>query len=155
MSKKPTTEELARFAEAVRKELSVPRQSDVFRAAVEAGYLAATTDGTLDDSERKAIVTAVEILSQGHVIEWETETLVDECAAVAGSADERAKALGARLKELGQPEAGLLFGAYVAQSTAGIDKKEAQVLKTIGKAAGVADKRVREILKTVGAEASE
>jgi tellurite resistance protein len=146
MSKKPTKEELARFAEAVRKELSVPRQSDVFRAAVEAGYLAATTDGTLDDSERSAIVTAVEILSQGHVIEWE---------AAKGSADDRAKALGAKLKELGQPEAGLLFGAFVAQSTAGIDKKEEKVLKTIAKAAGIADKRVREILKTVGAEATE
>lgn len=155
MSKKPTKEELARFAEAVRKELNVARQSDVFRAAVEAGYLAATTDSKLDDSERKAIATAVEILSQGHVIEWEADSLVDECAQASGSPDERAKALGAKLKELGQPEAGLLFGAYVAQATAGIDKKEEKVLKTIGKAAGIADKRVRELLKTVGAEAAE
>ncbi len=155
MSKKPTKEELARFAEAVRKELNVARQSDVFRAAVEAGYLTATTDHKLDDSERKAIVTAVEILSQGHVIEWEADALVDDCAKASGSAEERAKALGAKLKELGQPEAGLLFGAYVAQATAGIDKKEEKVLKTIGKAAGIADKRVRELLKTVGAEAAE
>lgn len=155
MSKKPTKEQLDAYATAVRKELSVPKQSDVFRAAVEAGYLAATTDGTLDDDERKAIVTAVEILSQGAVVEWEADTLVDEVAAHTGKPEERAKALGARLKELGQPEAGLLFGAYVAQATAGIDKSEEKILKAIGKAAGVADKRVREILKTVGAESAE
>ena len=155
MSKKPTKDQLDAYATAVRKELSVPRQSDVFRAAVEAGYLAATTDGTLDAGERAAIIAAVAILSQGAVIEWEADSLVDDCEKQEGSADDRAKAVGARLKELGQPEAGLLFGAYVAQATAGIDKKEEKILKTIGKSAGVADKRVREILKTVGAESAE
>jgi tellurite resistance protein len=155
MSKKPTKVELDTYAAAVRKELSVPRQSDVFKAAVEAGYLAATTDGKLDDDERRAIVTAVEILSQGAVIEWEADSLVEEVAKATGKPEERAKALGARLKELGQPEAGLLFGAFVAQATAGIDKNEEKILKAIGKAAGVADKRVREILKTVGAESAD
>jgi tellurite resistance protein len=154
MSKKPTKVELDTHAAKVREKLSVPRQSEVFRAAIEAGYLAATTDGTFDDGEKKAVITAIEILSQGAVIEWEAEELVSQCAAQTGKPDERAKAVGAKLKELGAPEAGLLFAAFVAHATAGIDKKEEGVLKAIAKAAGVADKRLKEIIKDVGAEAS-
>lgn len=155
MSQRPSQAELDKIASAIREHLSVPRQTEVFRVAVEAGYLAATTDGTLDDTERKAIISAVEILSKGAVIEWEVEGLVEECAKATGKPDERSKALGAQLKDLGQPEAGLLFGAYVAQSTHGIDKKEEKILKAIAKAAGVTDKRTKEILKMVGAETSD
>ena len=152
MTQRPSQAELDKIATAVREHLSVPRQNEVFRVAVEAGYLAATTDGTLDDSERKAIVAAIDVLSKGAVIEWEAEGLVEECASSSGKADDRAKALGAKLKDLGQPEAGLLFGAYVARATHGIDKKEEKILKAIAKAAGVTDKRAKEILKMVGQE---
>jgi hypothetical protein len=152
MSKKPTKVELDAHAEKVRAELTVPRQSEVFRAAVEAGYLAATPDGTLDDGEKAALVSAIDILSRGAVIEWEADELVAAAAKGTGKTEERAKLVGAKLKELGAPEAGLLFAAFVAHATQGIDKKEEAVLRAIAKAAGVTDKRLREMLKDVGAE---
>jgi tellurite resistance protein len=154
MAKKPTKIELDAHAAKVRAQLSVPRQSEVFRAAVEAGYLAATSDGTFDDAERAALVRAIDILSQGAVVEWEAEDLVEAAAKETGKAEDRAKRVGAKLKELGAPEAGLLFAAFVAHATQGIDKKEEAVLRAIAKAGGVTDKRLREMLKEVGAEPS-
>jgi tellurite resistance protein len=146
---KSAVADLEKHAEEIRKDLKVPRQSDVFRTAVEGGYLAALADGDVDATERATIAKAVEILSVGAVIEWETEALLDECAARAkkDGAEARAKAVGAELKTLGQAEAGLLFAALVARATQGIDKREAEVLKQIGTAAGVGADALRAIVK--------
>lgn len=148
-----TAQELEKHAEELRKDLNVPKQGEVFRLATEAGYLAASTDGKVDADERAAIVRAIEVLSKGVVIEWEVESLLDASAESAkkDGAAKRAEAVGASLKELGQPEAGLLFAAFVAQSSGGIDKKESEVLHAIGKAAGVAKNKVTALLKRVGA----
>jgi len=145
MSKK-TLEE---YADEIRAELKVPKQSDVFAAAVEAGYLAARADGEVDKDERAILAKAVELLSQGVVIEWETETLLDECATRAekDGADARATKVGATLKELGQAEAGLLVAAFVARATNGVAKSEAEVLKAIGKAAGLNAEKVKAVVK--------
>ena len=145
----PNVSELEKHAALIRDELKVPKQSDVFRAAVEAGYLAALADGDVDDTELSTIVKAVEVLSIGAVIEWEADALLAECIerAKTEGAKKRADAVGAELKELGQAEAALLFAATVARATKGIDKKEAEVLKTIGAAAGVSTDKVRAIVK--------
>ena len=71
------------YADQIRDDLKVPNQSSVFAHAVEAGYLAARADGEVDAAERAILAKAVELLSQGSVIEWETETLLEECAARA------------------------------------------------------------------------
>jgi tellurite resistance protein len=136
-------------AESIRAELRVPKQNEVFKVAVEAGYLAARADGVVDAEETAAIVRAVEILSAGAVVEWETEELVAECArkADAETTAARAAAVGAALAALGQADAGIYFAALVAHASKGIDKKEAEVLKEIGKAAGVTNDRVRDIVK--------
>ncbi|HEY1694869.1 MAG TPA: hypothetical protein VGG39_22010 [Polyangiaceae bacterium] len=146
---KPTTSTLEAHADEIRRELAVPRQSDVFRCAVEAGYLAALADGEVDATERATIVRAVEILSVGAVVEWETEALLDECIerAKKDGADKRAKALGEELKKLGQAEAGLLFAALVARASKGIDKREADALKNVATAAGVSADALRGIVK--------
>ena len=146
MSKKLS---LAEHADKIREELKVPRQSDVFKAAVEAGYLAARADGEVDGEERETLVKAVELLSQGAVIEWETESLIDECRerAVAEGDAARADKVGASLKELGQAEAGILVAAFVARATNGVEKSEAEMLKTIGKAAGLSAQAVGAIVK--------
>lgn len=136
-------------AAQIRADLKVPNQSEMFKAAVEAGYLAARADGNVDTTERETIVKAVEMLSQGAVIEWETDQLLDECIARAEKegANARAAAVGERLGALGQAEAGLLVAAFVARATNGVEKSEAEVLKTIGKAAGVSTDKVRNIVK--------
>jgi tellurite resistance protein len=146
MAKKLTLEE---HADQIRDDLKVPHQSDVFAHAVEAGYLAARADGEVDTAERTVLVKAVEMLSQGAVIEWETETLLDECATRAekDGAATRATKVGEALKELGQAEAGLLVAAFVARATNGVEKSEAEVLKAIGKAAGLSADRVKTIVK--------
>jgi len=146
MAKKMTLEE---HAEDIRAELAVPKQSELFAAAVEAGYLAALADGEVDTGERATLARAVEMLSKGAVIEWETETLLDACAERARKegAGERAASVGAALKELGQPEAGLLVAAFVARATNGVAKAEAEVLKNIGKAAGLNADKVKTVVK--------
>jgi tellurite resistance protein len=139
-------------AESIRAELRVPKQNEVFKAAVEVGYLTARADGEVDGEEKGALIRAIEILSKGVVIEWEAEDLVDECArkADAETPAKRAAAVGAELKALGQGEAGIYFGALVAHASKGIDKKEAEVLKEIGKAAGLTPDRIRDIVKKAG-----
>jgi tellurite resistance protein len=146
MAKKTTLED---HAAEIRKELQVPNQSAVFEAAVEAGYLAALADGNVDPEERATLAKAVELLSQGLVIEWETEQLLDTCAARAekDGAAARADEVGKKLESLGQAEAGLLVAALVARATNGVEKSEAEVLKSIGKAAGLSTDKVRNIVK--------
>ncbi len=149
--------QLEKHAADIRKDLNVPKQNEVFEAAAEAGFLAANADGTVDDEERAMLVKAIEVLSVGAVIEWEVETLLDGCAdrAKAEGADKRADLVGQKLKALGQPEAGLLFAAFVAQASGGIDKKESAVLHAIGKSAGVQKPKVSALLKRVGASAAD
>ncbi|HEY5242238.1 MAG TPA: hypothetical protein VIJ22_12255 [Polyangiaceae bacterium] len=149
---KPDIADLQSRAESLRAELRVPKQNEVFKAAVEAGYLAARADGVVDAEETAAIVRAVDLLSTGAVIEWEAEELVAECArkADAETPGARAAAVGAELAALEQGEAGIYFAALVAHASKGIDKKEADVLKEIGKAAGLTNDRVRDIVKKAG-----
>jgi tellurite resistance protein len=144
-----TIEELEKFAETIRSELKVPRQSDLFRAAVEAGYLTAQADGEVDDTERATLVRAVEILSVGAVIEWEVETLVDACVSRIESegASVRCEKVGTELKDLGQAEAGILIAAIVARATKKIEKSEAEVLKAVGRSAGLSNDQVATIVK--------
>lgn len=146
MSKKLSLED---HADKIREELNVPRQGDVFKAAIEAGYLTALADGGIDETERGVLMRAVELLSQGLVIEWESETLIDECAKLAESEGipGRAAKVGEALKDLGQSEAGLFVAALVARATKGVEKSEAELLKTIGKSAGLGTDKVRDIVK--------
>jgi tellurite resistance protein len=146
MAKKLTLEE---HADEIRADLKVPHQSVVFAHAVEAGYLAARADGEVDKNERAVLTKAVELLSKGAVIEWETEQLLDECQTRAekDGAEARATTVGEALKELGQAEAGLLVAAFVARATNGVEKSEAEVLKAIGKAAGLTADKVKTIVK--------
>lgn len=144
-----TLADLEKHADAIRHDLQVPKQNDVFRCAVEAGYLAALADGDVDATERETIVRAIEVLSVGAVLEWEADALLDDCEARAkkdGIAS-RAVAVGEALKGLDQAKAGLFFAAIVARATKGMDKKEADVLKAVGNAAGLANDAIRDIVK--------
>lgn len=140
---------IEKHAEQVQKELSVPAQSALFAAAIEAGYLAALADGAEDAGERAALVKAVEVLSKGLVLEWETEELLGQCWGRISTegAEVRAQSVGQALKGTGHPEAGLFVAALVAMATNGIDANEAAVLEKIGAAAGVAKSQVGAIVK--------
>jgi tellurite resistance protein len=146
MSKKLSLED---HADTIRAELNVPRQGELFKAAVEAGYLTARADGGVDDTEREVLVRAVELLSQGLVLEWETEGLLDSCKKLADEegVDARATKVGETLKDIGQAESGLFVAALVARATKGVDKSEAALLKVIAKGAGLSNDKVRDIVK--------
>jgi tellurite resistance protein len=139
-------------ADSIRKQLQVPKQSDVFRVSVEAGYLASQADGEVDEAELATMVRAIEILSEGAVVEWEAETLLAECAerAKVEGAAARCLSVGRELAALGQAPTGLYFAALVARSSNGVDKKEADVLKAIAVSAGVSADAVRDIVKKAG-----
>jgi tellurite resistance protein len=153
MSKKMNLED---HADEIRKELAVPRQADVFKAAVEAGYLVALADSGVDETERDVLVKAVEMLSKGLVIEWETDALIEECEkrAQTDGVEKCCERIGGILKETGQGEAGLFIAALVARATKGIAKSEAEVMKAIGKTAGVTPDKMKDIVKraTLGEE---
>jgi tellurite resistance protein len=154
-SKKPTKDKLTQYAAAVRKELELRSQEDVFVCAVQLGYLAARADGGMDEAEKQRIVEAVDVLSQGTVIELEVESIIEEAEAADADEATTIAELGARMKKLGHADTGLLFAAFVAQASAGIDKHERSILREVGKAAGLKDNRIRSILKVVGAEGGE
>jgi tellurite resistance protein len=140
---------LEEHAEQIRAELKVPRQAELFKAAVEAGYLTARADGGVDAAEQEVLAQAVELLSQGLVLEWETEALIDDCKKLADEQglDARAGKVGEALKDLGQAEAGLFIAALVARATKGVEKSEAELLKAIAKSAGIGNDKVRDIVK--------
>jgi tellurite resistance protein len=149
MSKAASKLSIEDHAEKIREQLKVPRQDEVFKAAVEAGYLTALADGGMDDAEREILVKAVEMLSRGLVIEWETQSLIDELQKLVESEglEARAAKVGEKLKELNQVEAGLFVAAIVARTTKGVEKSEAELLKQIGKAAGVGMDVVKDVVK--------
>ena len=140
---------LEQQADAIRKSLDGKRADELFKIAAEAGYLTALADGGEDATEREALVNAIETLSKGSVIEWESETFLDEAYGKVQSegVEARCAVVGGKLKELGSAEAGLLIGAIVAYASNGIEKSEAQTLEKIGKAAGIERKQIAEIVK--------
>ncbi len=148
---KRTDADLKKIAAEMRKVLTGPTLNQVYRQAMEAGYLCALADGEADAGEKEAIVEAMHDLSSGLVVEWEVDAMMDECNEAIGrdGHEARAKAVGAKLKELGQAEAGLLLGAYTALATGGLDKKEAGMLEKIGTAAGVTKNQVANLVKQV------
>jgi len=85
----------------------------------------------------------------GLIIEWETDSLIEDCqkGVEADGLEGRAVKVGEMLKELDQAEAGLFVAALVARATKGVEKSEAEMLKNIGKAAGLGTDKVRDIVK--------
>lgn len=136
---KRTKVDYEKIAAGMRETLSTAKQDELFRAATEAGYLASLADGEADAGEKEAIIKAMHTLSDGLVIEWEIDALLTDCDERIGAEGHqaRAKAVGEKLKELGQVDAGMLLAAYVALATSGIDKREAKMLEQIGTAAGM------------------
>jgi tellurite resistance protein len=136
-------------ASVVRAALPAHRADEVFMLAAEAGYLTAIADGNDDEDEKKALAESLETLSKGVVIQWETDTFIEQSAERIGAEghDARCTAIGKRLKELGSAEAAILIGAIVAYASNGIEKSEAVMLEKIGKAAGLERNQVAAIVK--------
>lgn len=142
---------LRRHAEAIRRELRPAERRDLLIVAVEAGYLAGAADGEVDSAERAAIAQAVELLSEGEIIEWDLESLLDDCVrrSRAEGLDGRARRVGESLRAQGRPELGLFFAALVAFATGGLNSDERRLLEDIASAAGVDAEGLVPILERV------
>jgi tellurite resistance protein len=146
---------LGKHAEALRNALGAAEQNELLAAAVEAGCLAAFGDLEVDEGERRAIIDAAGALSSGAVVEWEADSLVDDC--VKRIADEgieaRVAAVGGTLKRLGHPGTGIVFAVFVAGATGGVDRLEHGVLEGIAEEAGLPSGELAAILAKAGADA--
>jgi len=69
---------LEKHADEIRKELRVPKQNEVFRSAVEAGYLAALADGAGEGARLVA-----EHLACHKIVRDSCAIQLDKCAPVA------------------------------------------------------------------------
>ena len=145
----PAETRLEAYAVAIRGALAVPKQADVYRHAIEAGYLTALADGDADAAEMAAIVRSLHALSAGLVVDWEVESVLDQCnEAIGGEGPAaRCEVVGQKLLELGQIEAGMFIAALVALASNGIDKREAARLEAIGKAGGLDKAQLTDIVK--------
>lgn len=145
----PVEDKLATYASAIHAALAVPKQAEVYRYAVEAGYLTALADGEADAAELATIVRSLHALSEGLVIDWEVDALIDECNEAIGGEGHRARAeaVGAKLADLGQIEAGMLVASLVALASNGLDKREVVMLEAIGKAGGLDKTALTDIVK--------
>ena len=145
----PVEDKLATYASAIRGALAVPKQAEVYRYAIEAGYLTALADGEADAAELATIVRSLHALSSGLVIDWEVDALLDECNEAIGGEGHRARSevVGKKLAELGQIEAGMLIASLVALASNGLDKREASMLEAIGKAGGLDKAGLTDIVK--------
>lgn len=146
---KRTEVDLKKIAAEMRKVMTGPTLNQVYRHAMEAGYLCALADGEADADEKAAIVKAMHDLSSGLVVEWEVDAMMEECNEAIGKEGHaaRCEAVGKQLKELGQAETGVLLGAYAALATAGLDKQEAVMLEKIGAGAGITKSQVGNLVK--------
>ena len=153
-SDKATLAALTQHAEALGKRLAAAEQNELLAAAVEAGCLAAFGDLEVDEGERRAILSAAEVLSSGAVVEWEADSLVDDCVKriAKEGIEARVTAVAKTLKRLGQPEAGLLFAVFVAQASEGIDHLEHGVLEAVAEEAGLSAGALAGIIGRVKGE---
>lgn len=149
MNSEEQNRELAKYGAAIEKALPVNDRDKLFETAVEAGFLVALADTEVDAAERKTIDDALLAISKGMVIDWEVDALINRaCESIGGEGHvARAEAVGEILQALGQAEAGLFIAALVALASGGLDKREVEVLKRIGTAAGLASEVVADTVK--------
>jgi tellurite resistance protein len=140
---------LAKYGEVIDKALPINDRDKLFDTAVEAGFLVALADTDADSEERKAIDDALFAISKGVVIDWEVDALVNRaCERIGAEGHQaRAEAVGETLQALGQAEAGLFIAALVALASSGLDKREVEMLKRIGEAAGLDGEAIAATVK--------
>lgn len=114
-------------------------RSLLFNAAVEAAYLVAAADGTVDRTELGMLKRAIVTLADGQLTSDEVDSLIDDLVdlrTTQGEA-ERCRAVGSLLAAHNAADEGLYLAAAIAYATNGLDRKELSVLERIAAAAGM------------------
>jgi tellurite resistance protein len=111
----------------------------LFASIVEAGYLVAAADGTVDPDELATLKSAVAALSDSELSVDEIDTLVEDLIDLRRSAGEaaRCRVVGEALADNNAGEEGLYLAAAIAYVSAGLDARELRVMERIADAARV------------------
>jgi tellurite resistance protein len=141
MSLTTVLEHLAPLARSLRKG-RVPEGGDpslLFNAVIEAGYLVAAADGTVDSAELATLKRAVLALTGDEMQAEELDTLVEDLVDLRKTQGElsRCKAVGELLAAHRAGDEGLYLAAAIAYASNGLDRKELAVLERIAQAAGI------------------
>lgn len=128
----------------------------VFNAVVEAGYLVAAADGSVDPTELATLKSAVRALSEDEVSAEEIDTLVEDLIDLRRSEGEgaRCEAVGRALLDSRSAEEGLYLAAAIAYVSAGLDARELAVMERIASAARLPGATLAAIATSVRDEIS-
>jgi|LNFM01.1.fsa_nt_gb tellurite resistance protein len=111
----------------------------LFNAVVEAGYLVAAADGTVDSAELATLKRAILTLTGDDLPPEELDTLVEDLIDLRKTEGEaaRCRAVGELLAAHKAGDEGLYLAAAIAYASNGLDRSELAVLERIASAAGV------------------
>ncbi|MEI8254517.1 MAG: hypothetical protein WCJ30_02470 [Deltaproteobacteria bacterium] len=125
--------------------------SQLFNAIVEAGYLVAAADGTVDATELETLKKAVGTLTDGEMSAGDIDTLLDDLVDLRKSEGEpaRCNAVGAILRDANAGEEGLYLAAAIAYVSGGLSEPELAVMEEIARSAHVSGAQLAVIATSV------
>ncbi len=123
----------------------------LFNAIVEAGYLVAAADGTVDPTELETLKKAVGTLTDGEMSPSEIDTLLDDLVDLRETQGEKSRcsAVGAMLRDANAGEEGLYLAAAIAYVSAGLSAPELAVMEEIARTARVSGAQLAVIATSV------
>ncbi|MDP3279041.1 MAG: tellurite resistance TerB family protein [Deltaproteobacteria bacterium] len=128
----------------------------LFNTIVEAGYLVAAADGTVDAHELTTLKRAVLVLTEDDVSVSELDELVADFVDLRKTLgeDDRCRVVGRVLQSHHAAEEGLSLAAAIAYASNGLDANELKVLEKIAVHAGQSIASVAAIASQVRDELS-
>jgi tellurite resistance protein len=126
----------------------------LFNAIVEAGYLVAAADGTVDEKELDTLKSAVATLTEGEMSQSDIDTLLEDLIDLRTSEGEepRCKAVGSILREANAGEEGIYLASAIAYVSAGLSAPELAVMEKIARSATVSGAQLAVIATSVREE---
>ncbi len=123
----------------------------LFHAIVEAGYLVAAADGTVDNAELQTLKNAVATLTEGEMTPGDIDALLEDFMDLRQSEGQvaRCNAIGAILREAHAGEEGIYLASAIAYVSAGLSAAELAVMERIATAARISGAQLAVIATSV------
>ncbi len=123
----------------------------LFNSIVEAGYLVAAADGTVDDTELETLKSAVKTLTDGEIASGDIDMLMEDLIDLRKSEGEaaRCKLVGQTLAASNASEEGICLAAAIAYVSGGLSASELAVMEKIAAAARISSATLATIATSV------
>ncbi len=123
----------------------------LFNAIIEAGYLVAAADGSVDQTEIDTIKKAVTTLTEGEMTPGDIDALIDDMVDLRKTEGEeqRCQAVGRILREARAGEEGVYLAAAIAYVSAGLSEPELTVMEKVARHAGLSTAQLAAIATSV------